>query len=201
MTAGHGVVHTEDSVADGQRLHAAQLWIALPPEAVDCAPAFEHFPDLPRWNDGVATLTLLAGSFAGRSMAARFHSPLVGLDAHSAAGGDIRLPLEAAFEHGILVLEGSIVLAGESFASDEFAYLPPGTPEIALSLAAGSRILLLGGEPFAEPVLMFWNFVGHTKPEIAAAWREWEAGAARFGAVAGTGGQRLAAPPLPWAGY
>mgnify|MGYP000753533484 CR=1 FL=1 len=33
MTAGRGIVHTEDSRVDGQSLHAAQLWIALPPDA------------------------------------------------------------------------------------------------------------------------------------------------------------------------
>lgn len=42
MTAGRGIVHTEGSLVDGQRLHAAQLWIALPPEAQDCAPDFAH---------------------------------------------------------------------------------------------------------------------------------------------------------------
>jgi hypothetical protein len=36
MTAGHGIVHTEDSLPDARRLHAAQLWIALPPEHADC---------------------------------------------------------------------------------------------------------------------------------------------------------------------
>ena len=61
MTAGHGIVHTEDSAPGARRLHAAQLWIALPPELADCPPAFEHYPDLPRWQDAGCTLTLLAG--------------------------------------------------------------------------------------------------------------------------------------------
>ncbi len=201
MTAGHGVVHTEDSVSDGQRLHAAQLWIALPPEAADCPPAFAHYPALPRWEETGCTLTLLAGSFAGQTMPAHFHSPLVGLDVHAPRDGAIALPLETLFEYGILVLEGEILIGDERFGLDEFAYLPPGTPEIALSLAPGSRLLLLGGEPFPEPVLMFWNFVGFDKAGIATAWREWQAGAPRFGRVKGDEGRRLAAPQLPWAAY
>lgn len=201
MTAGHGVVHTEDSVSDGQRLHAAQLWIALPPETAACAPAFAHYPDLPRWAEHGCTLTLLAGRFGDRTMPAHFHTPLVGLDVHAVNGGELALPLAPAFEYGILVLEGEIRIGSERFDIDEFAYLAPGTPDIALSLAPGSRLLLLGGEPFPEPVLMFWNFVGFDKAGIAAAWRSWQAGESRFGRVAGDDGRRLTAPPLPWVGY
>ena len=200
MTAGHGIVHTEDSVGEGGRLHAAQLWIALPPAATDCEPAFEHFPDLPRWDEQGCSFTLVAGRFAGRTMPARFHSPLLGLDVRSEAATAIDLPLEPAFEHGILPLEGEIRSGGEHFATDELACLAPGADRIAIELAAGTRILVLGGEPFAEPVLMWWNFVGLGKEQIAAAQREWEAGGPRFGPVAGAADRRLVAPALPWAG-
>jgi len=201
MTAGHGVVHTEDSLSDGQRLHAAQLWIALPPETADCPPAFAHYPELARWEENGCTLTLLAGSFAGRTMPADFHTPLVGLDVHAVNGGELRLPLAPEFEYGILVLEGEIRIGDERFGIDEFAYLAPGSPDIALSLTPGSRLLLLGGEPFPEPVLMFWNFVGFDKAGIATAWRAWQAGEPRFGRVTSDEGRRLTAPPLPWVGY
>jgi redox-sensitive bicupin YhaK (pirin superfamily) len=201
MTAGRGIVHTEDSVVAGGRLHAAQLWIALPPQAADCEPAFEHFPDLPRWDEHGCAFTLVAGSFAGRTMSARFHSPLLGLDVCSLGGATFALSLDPAFEHGILPLEGDVRIGNESFAMDEFAYLAPGTDRVDIALAAGSRILLLGGEPFPEPVLMWWNFVGWRKDAIAEAQRDWEAGNPRFGRVAGDGGRRLIAPALPWTGY
>ena len=200
MTAGRGVVHTEDSVVVGSRLHAAQLWIALPPAVADCEPAFAHFSDLPRWEEQGCNFTLVAGRFAGRTMPARFHSPLLGLDACSVGAAAVDLALDPAFEHGILPLEGEIRIGGERFATDEFAYLAPRTDCVAIDLAAGSRILLLGGEPFAEPVLMWWNFVGWSKEAIARAQREWEAGAPRFGNVTGDAGRRLSAPSLPWAG-
>lgn len=198
MTAGRGVVHTEDSLADGQRLHAAQLWIALPPHAAGCPPAFDHFPDLPRWREGAVTLTLLAGTYAGYRMPATFHSPLVGMDANSPDGGELRLALDPAFEYGLLVLEGAMQADAERYARDELAYRPPGAGELLLQLASGSRVLIIGGVPFLAPVLMFWNFVGHDKADIASAWREWEGGYPRFGRVAGDEGRRLKAPPLPW---
>jgi redox-sensitive bicupin YhaK (pirin superfamily) len=201
MTAGRGVVHSEDSLHAGQPLHAAQLWIALPPEQADCAPAFAHYPDLPRWIAGGCAYTLLAGQFAGRTMAGDFRSPLLGVDLRSAAGGRLRLPLNGHYEHGILVLAGDIRIGDEIFAADEFAYLGPGFGQLVVDLGPGSHLLLLGGEPFAEPVLMWWNFVGYSRAAIAEAQRQWETGSLRFGRVDGDSGRRLVAPPLPWPGY
>jgi redox-sensitive bicupin YhaK (pirin superfamily) len=198
MTAGRGIVHTEDSLAEGQRLHAAQLWIALPASAADCPPAFEHFPELPRWQQDGLAFTLLAGCFAGRTMPARLQTPLVGLDIVTTAASRTELALDPAFEYGILPLTGEVVIEGERFVADEFAWLGSGRDRIALQLAAASRLLLLGGEPFAEPVQMWWNFVGHSRQAIIDAQREWESGSPRFGPVAGDGGRRLVAPPLPW---
>ena len=202
MTAGHGIVHTEDSAPGARRLHAAQLWIALPPELADCPPAFEHYPNLPRWNDAGCTLTLLAGRFGGRESPARIHTPLVGMDLLASQDAQLALPLDPTFEYGLLPLEGGMDIGGQHFATDEFAYLPPGRERITLDLTAGSRILLVGGEPFGEPVTMWWNFVGHDKAAIAQAQRDWEGGgevgSARFGPVKGGEGRRLIAPPLPW---
>ncbi len=200
MTAGRGIVHTEESLPDERRLHAAQLWIALPSGMADCAPAFDHYPELPRWLAGGCAFTLLAGAFDGKTAPARLHSPLVGVDVCSAQGGAVALALDPRFEYGILPLEGRVMLAGEDFATDEFAYLGAGAATLDLALAAGSRILLLGGEPFGEQIVMWWNFVGYSKAEIARAQRDWESGDPRFGEVTGHQGQRLAAPPLPWGG-
>ncbi len=202
MTAGHGIVHTEDSAPGARRLHAAQLWIALPPALADCPPAFEHYPDLPRWQDAGCTLTLLAGRFGGRESPARIHTPLVGMDLLASRDAQLELPLDPSFEYGLLPMEGGMDIGGQHFATDEFAYIPPGRERITLDLATGSRILLVGGEPFGEPVTMWWNFVGHDKAAIAQAQRDWEGGgevgSVRFGPVKGGEDRRLVAPPLPW---
>ena len=200
MTAGHGIVHTEDSLPDARRLHAAQLWIALPPEHADCPPAFEHHPVLPQWAQDGCTLTLLAGRHGERQSPARLHSPLIGLDICSSGDARLTLPLDPGFEYGILPLEGSLRIGDETFDSDAFACFAPGADSIHLELAAHTRLLVIGGVPFAQPVLMAWNFVGHSREAIAAAQRDWEAGNPRFGAVAGST-RRLVAPPLPWIGY
>ncbi|WP_374474623.1 pirin family protein [Zoogloea sp.] len=200
MTAGHGIVHTEDSLPDARRLHAAQLWIALPPEHADCPPAFEHHPVLPRWAQDGCILTLLAGRHGEHQSPVSLHSPLIGLDVCSSSEARLTLPLDPSFEYGILPLEGSLRIGDESFDSDAFACFAPGASSIHLELAAHTRVLVIGGVPFAQPVLMAWNFVGHSREAIAAAQRDWEAGNPRFGPVAGST-RRLVAPPLPWIGH
>ena len=201
MTAGRGIVHTEDSLHDGSRLHAAQLWIALPPEMQDCPPDFAHHPELPQWQADGATLTLLAGEYAGRSAPTRIHSPLLGLDVASRAAATVDLDLRPDFEYALLPLTGSVSLGKECFPADEFAYLGRGLETLHLDLAPGSKVLLLGGEPFAQPVLMWWNFVGFDRATIAAAQRQWEGCDSRFGPVGDGRAPRLQAPPLPWTGY
>jgi len=201
MTAGRGIVHTEDSLPDKPRLHATQLWIALPPELTNCAPAFAHYPDLPVWNETGCELTLLAGTYAGRTAPAQVHSPLLGMDVYSAAGTVVDLSLLPGFEYAILALEGSLQIGNERFATDEFAYLGAGAEQVHLELAAGCRLLLLGGAPFGKPVVMWWNFVGHSKEDVAKAQHDWESGHARFGRVKDDAGRRLVAPPLPWPSY
>ncbi|MNF60638.1 Quercetin 2,3-dioxygenase [compost metagenome] len=199
MTAGRGITHTEESLPDEHHLHAAQLWIALPEGDKNCAPAFDHYPDLPVWDDGGVKITLLAGSFAGRTAPSRIFSPLVGMDLASQGAASIRLSVEPRFEYGILPLEGAFTINGQTFASNELAYLGRGLSEIELSSTQVSRALLLGGEPFAEEIQLWWNFVGHSQQEIAQALDAWNSrDLVRFGDVAGFDGERLVAPRLPW---
>ncbi|MBW7903455.1 MAG: pirin family protein [Rhodocyclaceae bacterium] len=197
MTAGRGIAHTEASLPGERRLHAAQLWIALPPAVAGCEPAFEHHPALPQWRLGGCRLTLLAGGFGDQVAPTRLHSPLLGLELFSPQGEAIGLPLDPGFEYGILPLAGEVHVAGGRFAADELAYLGGGREAIGLDLAPGTRLLLLGGAPRREAPIIWWNFVGDSRAEIVRARHDWENGDARFGRVAG-GGEPLPAPPLPW---
>jgi redox-sensitive bicupin YhaK (pirin superfamily) len=52
---------------------------------------------------------------------------------------------------------------------------------VVLSAVDPTRLLLLGGEPFDEPLLMWWNFVVRNRDELDSAYRQWQAGNPRFG--------------------
>lgn len=196
MTAGAGITHAEYSpVPHPALLHGAQLWVALPDAARDAAPAWEHRRDLPVIVERGMRATVIMGSLEGASSPGRAYSPMVGVDAEVAIGVDARLPLEPEFEHGALVMGGSVEVDGVALEPGSLLYLGCGRRDLRMASDTGARVLLLGGEPFAEEIVMWWNFVARSGDEVAEARRQWEAGE-WFGEVADAG-ERLAAPPLP----
>ena len=195
MTAGAGIAHAEDS-APGRagRLHAAQLWIALPEGERRRPPAFRNYPHLPLVERGGFSVRILAGSAFGQRSPAEVYSPLVGLDLTAAGPAMLQVPLEASFEHAALVLSGAASVAGETLAPGTLLYFAPGREELTLRSDSAVRILLIGGTPFGEEILVWWNFVARTREEMAEATRDWNAG--RFGAVRGSPAPPLVAPEV-----
>ncbi len=139
---------------------------------------------------------VIVGSFAGVASPADTFSPLVGAELTLPPGTDERIPLETGYEYGLLVARGSAEVDGEPAEFGTLRYLGWGRDAVSVSTTQGATMLLLGGEPLAEELLMWWNFVGRDHEEIVAARDDWEAGR-RFGAVPGDPHGRLPAPPLP----
>ncbi|MCH7369968.1 pirin family protein [Aeromonas sp. MR16] len=196
MTAGRGIAHTEESLAGHPDLHAAQLWIALPEGEQETRPRFDHYPALPRWQEAEATFTLLIGDYQGRSAPTLRFSPILGLDLHAGEAQRVRLSLDPTFEHGLFALQGQVSTAEEPLAPEQLLYLPPGEKSLEVELAAGARVLLIGGEPLSQPLQIWWNFVSFDRETIRTAALDWESGHPRFGEVTGYPGPRLIAPPL-----
>ena len=184
MTAGHGVAHAEETPgAYGGGTHGAQLWVAQPEATRDGPAAFEHHAELPRLALGSATVTVLAGEVGGERSPARTDTQLVGAEV-AMPGGRPVLPLAPAFEHALVVLDGTVVVGGEAIAPGVLAYLGVGREELALDAPGPARLLLLGGEPFGEPIVMSWNFVGRSREDVDRAAADWNAAHRRFGTVA-----------------
>ena len=198
MTAGHGIAHAEQSPLEHPRfLHGAQLWVALPDASREIAPAFEHHATLPGWTSDGLTTTVLMGSFGGATSPGTAYTPLVGVDLALAAGADVELPVEPDFEYGLLASSGTATVEGAPLDRGAMLYLGTGRRTLRVTAAEPTRLLLLGGEPFEEQLVMWWNFVGRSGEEIADYAEQWNAESARFGAVLGYDGERLEAPPLP----
>jgi redox-sensitive bicupin YhaK (pirin superfamily) len=194
MTAGRGIAHSEDSVGPaGSGMHGVQLWTALPDADRHQAPHFEHHGDLPVLTAAGVRATVFVGSLDGAASAAAAYSPLLGVEVLLEPGARSALPLAADFEHGVLAVEGEPVVAGVRVATSSLLRLPPGRRE--LTAEGPGRFLLLGGTPFGEDLLMWWNFVARDHDEIARARQDWEAGRG-FGHVDHPAGP-LAAPALP----
>ena len=195
MTAGQGVVHSEESPPGrSSGMHGIQLWVAQPEETRFGAPAFEHHRELPAVELGSATGTVIVGSFGGATSPARTDTPLVGVDV-ALHDGAVAVPLDRSFEYALVPVEGSVGVDDETVRPGSLAYLGGGRDE--LSVSGDGRFLLLGGVPFGERLLMFWNFVGRTRAEIDDAYEDWAAGRERFGPVATTL-PRIESPRPPW---
>jgi len=177
-------------------LHGVQLWVALPDADRDIAPTWAHHTALPVVIDTGMRTTVILGSLAGAASPGRAYSPLVGADVALDAGAAALLPVEPDFEHAVLAMSGSLQVDGVEIAPGSMLYLGCGRRDLPLRSDPGARALLLGGEPFDEQIVMWWNFLARTSEEIASAREAW-AGGDRFGAVAGYDGDPLAAPPLP----
>jgi redox-sensitive bicupin YhaK (pirin superfamily) len=148
--------------------------------------------------EGAASVTVVIGEYQGERSPAEVFSPLSGLEVTVPGGDDFVLPVREDFEYGVVAVDGSAVVEGALIAPGLLAHLPAGRPQIRLSPAGGRRLarfFVIGGAPFGERLLMWWNFVARTGEEIAQAREEWSAG--RFEEVRGYPGDPLAAPPLP----
>jgi quercetin 2,3-dioxygenase len=181
MTAGEGVTHSEEATGRYRgQLHGVQLWVAQPEATRHGPAAFEHHAELPRAELANAVATVLVGEFAGAASASRRDTALVGVDV-ALRPGTGSWPLEPSFEHALIVLDGQVLVDDQVVRPGELAYLGVGRAELVLSATDPARLLLLGGEPFGEPVLMWWNFVVRSRDELDGARGQWEEGAPRFG--------------------
>ncbi|HET9075599.1 MAG TPA: pirin family protein [Acidimicrobiales bacterium] len=199
MSAGHGVSHSEEATGSYRgELHGVQLWVAQPAGTRDSPAAFEHHGELPRVEMGTVTVTVMVGRFAGQESPARRDT------AHVAAELDLRpgpavLPLDPSHEYGLVALDRPVEVGRRQLEPGHLGYLGIGRDEMALTSTGRSRALLIGGEPFPEPVLMWWNYVARDRSEIVAAHREWTAGGERFGRFRSPLPRIVAGPP-PWSG-
>jgi quercetin 2,3-dioxygenase len=191
MTAGRGIAHSERRHENGEPLSGVQLWLALPDDQRAIEPAFVHLSEVPKVKLGDAVATVLLGELAGVASPAPRHHPVLGVELALAATTEI--PLDPAFEHGIVSLAGTLSCEDQEVPDRVLVHL--GRGRTSLRLSGESKVLLLGGAPFGE-VLLWWNFVARTEAELQVARADWEEG--RFGEVVDER-ERIPAPPLPGA--
>jgi redox-sensitive bicupin YhaK (pirin superfamily) len=198
MTAGHGVAHSEERTGRyAGAMQGAQLWLAQPAATRNGGAAFEHHRDLPQVDlDGSgSSATVLVGPFQTASSPARVDTDHVGVDLDLRAPSTV-VPLRPDSEYALVVLTGAVSVDGQVIEPGHLGYLGLGRDECRLSTKERTRALLIGGVPFEESILMWWNFVARTQDEITAGYREWAERGERFGTVAS------ALPPVevapPW---
>lgn len=202
MTAGDGIAHSEVSTRDTTVLHGVQLWVVLPESDRETVRAFDHHvPEVTPLPDGTGEARVFLGSLPGVDVSpVRTFTPLLGAQLDLAPDADLAIPLDPSFEHGVLLDTGHIDVAGSPLDPGDLGCVDAGIDRLSVrSGPEGARIILLGGEPYGEEIVMWWNFVGRNHEEVARARDEWEATSDRFGVVPGYVGEtdRIPAPPIP----
>ena len=201
MTSGYGIAHSEVSTPARDLLHGVQLWVVLPDERRELVRDFQHHvPD--ELDERGVRAKVLVGSLAGAGSPVHTETPLLGAEVILQPGAEWEVAVDPGFEHGVLVDTGHVDFDGVRLDRSALGVRDAGQDHLRLHNPSDSpaRIILLGGEPFDEGVVMWWNFIGRDHDDIVRLRREWnEAPDVRFGRVLGYRGSvpRLKAPPLP----
>ncbi|WP_415953220.1 pirin family protein [Streptomyces sp. KLOTTS4A1] len=197
QTTGSAISHSEETPRSHSRfLHGAQLWTALPEGSRHIDAHFEHHTDLPAATAAGVHATVVLGTLDTATSPGATYTPIVGADLALADGAETSLPLERDFEYAVLSMSGEVHVDGVPVLPGSMLYLGCGRTELPLRAASDSALMLLGGEPFEEEIIMWWNFIGRTQEEIEQARTDWTTGT-RFGEVKGYDGDPLPAPELP----
>lgn len=129
----------------------------------------------------------------------RTFTPLLGAEIILEPRMTVALCVDTDFEHGVLVDSGDVSVDDTLLHRAELGYVPPGAEALTLmnESEAPARVILLGGTPFEEEIVMWWNFIGRTHEDIVKAREDWQSSSDRFGTIEGFPGGRLPAPALP----
>lgn len=196
MTAGQGIAHAEETPErNSGKLSGVQLWVALPDAHRNRAASFQQVARAPTLVLPGGVVQVFSGSMDATASPAEHFSDLLGADLQVHGGEALSIPLRPGFEHGFFLLDGDGAFEGQDVEPRTLYYMAPGRSEGEFTSREGARVLLLGGPPFGETILMWWNFVARTTDEIRAARDDW-AKHLRFGDIPGYAGPRLEAPEL-----
>ncbi len=180
MTAGSGVSHTErtpEHLRNGKQstAHGYQIWVALPKALEDMAPAFHHVPaeQLPRWKEGSASFTLIAGTGYGKVSPLPVYSQLFMVEIKSKEVFSLNVQGKLQGEIGVCIVEGTIQACGEIIGKGNIL-VSKVEDTCTLTLLPNTHVLLFGGELFPEERHIFWNFVASSREKIESAKQRWQ---------------------------
>lgn len=171
MSAGSGISHSEHSSTDTTALHGVQLWYAFPEEHRFVAPHLDQYRPETIQGDGWRAQVAI-GSLLGSTSPVQTYSPLSAAEISLEPNTTLDIDVPADHEHGLLAVECTANFNGALIEQNHLGYL--GTGVTTLQLSSGNtpiRVMLIGGEPLEEDIVMWWNFVGRSHDEIAL-WRQ-----------------------------
>jgi len=185
MTAAGGLVHEEfhgpKFAQTGGAFEMVQLWVNLPAKHKLAQPGYQGVTNaqIPRvaLPGDAGSVRVIAGDYDGAKGPARTFSPVNVWDVNLNAGGRATFKVPAGYTTVLIVMRGGIRLAdGETVGEAEAAVLERAGGEFAVEATANTTLLVLNGEPFAEPVVGYGPFVTNSRAEIQQAITDYQNG-------------------------
>jgi len=158
-----------------------QLWVNLRAKDKSAQPGYQtllkaQIPDVPLPQDA-GTLRVIAGDYAGQKGPAKTFTPINLWDVNLRASGSAELPLPDDHTTTLLVLSGKIILNGEREAGEgDVAMFDRSGKGITVKATTDAKLLVMGGEPIAEPVVGQGPFVMNSRAEIQQAFEDYQLG-------------------------
>lgn len=196
LTTGKGIQHAEmfPLLHQDQEnpLELFQIWLNLPRASKMAEPHFKMFwhENIPVYTsaDGQTRVKLVAGGLDGLSAPTPPPASWAADPAHQVAiwvidmapGAHWQLPAAAADLNRMLYcFGGGLSVAGTALKPEQGARLDSAQAVELVSGDAPTRLLMLQGQPIAEPVAQYGPFVMNNKAEIMQAFNDYES--TRFG--------------------
>ena len=191
MTAAGGIVHEEfhgaNFAASGGLFEVIQLWVNLPAKDKLAPPGYQAISDgqIPAVElaAGAGTLRVIAGNYNGRTGPAQTFTPMNIWDVRLKAGGRAEFTVPSDYTTALFVLRGEVLLGdGEHVGEAQLAVLEREGDSFAVTAVEDATLLVLNGQPIAEPVVGYGPFVMNSREEISQAIADYQSG--RMGQIA-----------------
>ncbi len=186
MTAGNGILHKEFHETEwsksGGLFHMMQLWVNLPAKYKTTPPKYQAIKnaDIPKVPITDGEVAVIAGEYNGVKGAASTFSPIHMYNVRLQRGGKTTLSFPKHYTTTLVTVEGSIrVNEQEEVAADHFVLFKNDGENFTLEATSDALILVLSGEPIAEPIAAYGPFVMNTRQELIQAFQDFEQG--KFG--------------------
>lgn len=185
MTAGDGIVHEEfhskEFTRKGGTLQMVQLWVNLRAQDKRAKARYQtllqaQIPVVPL-PQGAGTVRLIAGDYFGTKGAAKTFTPINLWDVNLGRGKSAALPLPDGHTTTFLVLNGEVTIDNETKAGDgDLAIFERAGDGITVAANTEATLLVMDGEPIAEPIVGQGPFVMNSRAEIQQAFEDYRLG-------------------------
>ncbi len=182
MTAGRGVVHSEDVKAAG-RARVLQLWLMLPQSERDSEPELQIVPlaMVPIRREPGVEARLYSGRSGALVSPTRNRVPTTIADFRFEPNASVTQALSGGWTAFVYVIEGTVQIGGEAVEAGEVAWLDrTEANETIVSFrggSAGGRAVFYAGEPQKEPIVTRGPFVAGSEAELSARFAAYRSGA------------------------